>query len=254
MDAPLKIFIVDDEAPARSRLRALLADSTSELPNRIAGEAASGFEAFEKLATTPCDVALLDIQMPGMDGLSLARHLSHLEAAPAVIFVTAHDEHAIQAFELGAIDYLLKPVHPQRLVAALQRARRFTRQDQAVLEKLAPPSRHISICERDRLQLVPVDDVLYLRAELKYVTLRTREREYLLDQPLATLEQEYASEFLRIHRNCLVNKRHLEGFQIQRGEGEQGWVAILRDWPEHLPVSRRHNHVVKEFREVMGGE
>jgi two-component system response regulator AlgR len=254
MDAPLRIFIVDDEAPARSRLRALLADSATKLPSQVVGEAASGFDAFEQLAAAVCDVALLDIQMPGMDGLSLARHLGQLANSPAIVFVTAHDEHAIQAFELGAIDYLLKPVHPDRLVAALKRARRFSRQDQATLAKLTPPSRHFSICERDRVRLVPSEEALYLRAELKYVTLRTREHEYLLDQPLTTLEQEFATDFLRIHRNCLVNKRHLQGFQIQRGAGEQGWVALLRDWPERLPVSRRHNHVVREFREVMSWE
>ena len=253
MNTPIKVFIVDDEAPARSRLRALLADSASELPNCIVGEAGTGSEAFEKLATTVCDVVLLDIQMPGMDGLSLARHIARMELPPAVVFVTAHDEHAISAFELGALDYLLKPVRPDRLIEALKRARRFTRGDEAVLKKLAPPRRHFSVSERDRLWLVKVEEVLYLRAELKYVTLRTREREFLLDESLLNLEQEFAAEFVRIHRNCLVNRQHLERFQLQRGEDEQHWEAVLRDWPEHLPVSRRQNHVIRAFRDERAG-
>lgn len=247
MNTPLKVFLVDDEAPARARLRALLADCQASLPNILVGEAENGIEALEKLNSVAADVVLVDIRMPGMDGLALARHLSRFPKPPAVIFITAYDQHAIDAFEVGALDYLLKPVRLQRLIDALGRARRLSPEDDAVLAPLAE-RRHFTVNDRGRVWLVPVEDVLYLRAELKYVTLRTREQEFVLTESLTSLENEFSQDFLRIHRNCLVSRHHLTGFELSREGEEPYWVTVLRDWPERLPVSRRQAHVIKAFR------
>ena len=247
MSAPLAVFIVDDEAPARTRLRFLLDDCRPDLPNRLLGEADNGPDALRQLAETPADVVLLDIQMPQMNGLIVARHLLRFPAPPAVIFVTAHDEHAVAAFEVGVLDYLLKPVRLPRLVQALQRARPLRAEDDATLRPLAP-RRHFTVSDRGRVWLVPLEDVLYLRAEQKYVTLRTHAREYLLSEALARIEEEFPDTLLRVHRNCLVNHRHLVGFELRRQGGESHWEAVLRDWPERLPVSRRQHAVVKAFR------
>ncbi len=244
MAAPLRIILADDEPLARARLASLLGDLAGEVAAEVVAEASSGEAALSRAADTPADVILLDIQMPGMNGLEAARHIAGLPRPPAVIFVTAYDEHALRAFELRAVDYLLKPVRLERLREALARVRPMT---QEVAQGLAPRRSHFSVLEPGRLWRVPVADVLYLRAELRYVTARTREREYLLDESLVKLEEEFAEEFLRIHRNCLVARRHLVGFQRQAGEGEGHWLAVLRDWPEHLPVSRRQAHLAKDF-------
>ncbi len=244
----LKVFIIDDEVPARSRLRALLEEIQEQVPNELAGEAENGRVALEQMAVTPVDVALVDIRMPVMDGLVLARHLSRFNDPPAVIFVTAYDQHAVEAFEIGALDYLMKPVRADRLVAALGRARKITAEDDETLESIAP-RRHLTVSDRGRVWLVPIEDVLYLRAELKYVTLRTREHEYVLNESLTKLELEFARDMLRIHRNCLINRKHIAGFEMTHQGDEGGWVARLRDWPEALPVSRRQIPVIKAFRE-----
>ncbi len=244
----IKIFIVDDEAPARSRLKTLLDEIRPQVPNVLAGEAENGRAALEAMAQTPVDVALVDIRMPVMDGLVLARHLSRFADPPAVIFVTAYDQHVVEAFEVGALDYLMKPVRAERLVAALARARKLNAEDDATLEALAP-RRHLTVSDRGRVWLVPIEEVLYLRAELKYVTLRTRDHEYVLNESLTKLEQEFAREMLRIHRNCLVNRQQLAGFEMTHQGEEGGWVARLRDWPEALQVSRRQIPVIKAFRD-----
>jgi two-component system response regulator AlgR len=210
----------------------------------VVAEASSGEAALARAADTPADVVLLDIQMPGMSGLETARRIATLPDAPAIVFVTAYDEHALRAFEVRAVDYLLKPVRLARLREALSRLRSRSRDEAATP---APRRDHFSVLEPGRLWRVPVADVLYLRAELRYVTARTREREYLLDESLVKLEEEFDSDFLRIHRNCLVARRHLVGFVRQVDEGEGHWLAVLRDWPERLPVSRRQAHVAKDF-------
>ena len=243
---PIKAIIADDETLARSRLRSLLGDLNRELPVEVVGEAANGTEALARALDTPADVILMDIQMPGMSGLEAARHLTALGQSPAIIFVTAHDEHAIAAFELRAVDYLLKPVRLARLKEALSRIRPLA-PDTAV--SLAPRRVSFTVLERHRILQVAVADVLYLRAEQRYVTARTREREYLLDESLVKLEEEFADDFLRLHRNCLVARRHLAGFERIEVAGEPAWQALLVDWPEKLPVSRRQLHVVREFRQ-----
>ncbi len=244
MTRPLRLILADDEPLARARLASLLDDLAGDPAVEVVAQASDGESALARAADTPADAILLDIQMPGMDGLETARHIAALPAAPAVLFVTAHDEHAVHAFELRALDYLLKPVRLARLREALARIRPLARAD---AEALAPVRTSFCVQERGRVWRVPVHDVLYLRAELRYVTARTREREYLLDESLVRLEQEFAHDFLRIHRNCLVARRHLAGFQRQADEGDGHWLAVLRDWPERLPVSRRQNTVVKHY-------
>jgi len=244
VSAPLKVILADDEALARARLADLLTDLAEDFAVEVVAHAGNGEIALERAADTPADVILLDIQMPGMTGLEAARHIAHLPHPPAIIFVTAFDEYALQAFELRAVDYLLKPVRLARLREALSRIKPLALED---AEALAPHRTHFSLLERGRIWRVPVADVLYLRAELRYVTARTREREYLLDESLIKLEEEFGDDFLRIHRNCLVARRHLAGFHRQCDEGEGHWLAVLKDWPERLPVSRRQMHVVREF-------
>jgi two-component system, LytTR family, response regulator AlgR len=241
---PLKVILVDDEALARARLADLLIDLADEFSVEIVAQAGNGVLALDRAADTPADVILLDIQMPGMNGLEAARHIAGLPHPPAIIFVTAFDEHALQAFELRAVDYLLKPVRLARLREALSRIRPLAPDDAAAL---APRRTHFSLLERGRIWRVPVAEVLYLRAELRYVTARTREREYLLDESLVRLEEEFGADFLRIHRNCLIARAHLDGFQRVADDGEGRWLAVLKDWPEKLPVSRRQMHVVREF-------
>lgn len=247
----LRVLIVDDEAPARARLRDLLGDIAASEPTRIVGMAANGMEALRLLESAPADVVLADIRMPVMDGVELARHLGRLASPPAVVFVTAYDQYAVEAFELAAIDYLLKPVRAERLAAALARAAaRRPAADGAALVGLAPGERqHFSVGERGRILLLPVADVLYLRAELKYVTARTVKREYVLDESLVQLEEEFPRRFLRLHRNCLVARDAVQGVE-RTGEpdgGDAHWAVLIRGVPERLPVSRRQWPVVRQM-------
>jgi len=246
---PIRLVIIDDEQPARSRLRELLQDCRAELPHSVAGEAANGVEGLQVVAASQADVVLVDIHMPEMSGIEFARHLQVLDRPPAVIFVTAHDQYAIEAFEVNALDYLTKPVRAARLLNALKKATTGARLTRGVLESIDPaPRRHFSVAERGRLTLVPVAEVIYLRAELKYVTLRTREREHLVEESLTQIEQEFGSVFVRIHRNCLVARRWIRGFE--RGaeiEGEEGWSVVLEGLDEKLPVSRRQWPQVKSL-------
>ena len=249
MNSPIKVFIVDDEAPARARLRSLLEDCRASLPNVVVGEAGCSQDALRLLALHEADVVLLDYDMPGRDGLDCARELACSPKPPAVVFVTAHDQHALAAFDVGAVDYLLKPVRLARLEASLRRVVQSA-QPVAAGQIAATDSseHHLTVNDRGRVLRVSVEDVLYLRAELKYVTLRTREREYVLTDTLNQLERDYSPAFVRIHRNCLVSRQHLMGFQLRRVDNEDRWFALLRDWPERLPVSRRQTHVVKAYR------
>ena len=252
----VSVIIVDDEAPARSRLRDLLADIGAEVPNAVVAEAADGVQAVKAVEAHPADVALVDIRMPKMDGIELARHLSRLATPPAVIFVTAYESHAVQAFELNAVDYLVKPVRAQRLAAALQKVRKGRPLPPPLLAELQDGARtHLSCHERGRLLLVPVADILYLRADLKYVTARTASREYLLDESLAHLEEEFAARFIRLHRSALAAKEAIAGFEKCAGEdAEAQWQALLRGVPERLPVSRRQWPLVKGFaRQLSSG-
>ena len=254
---PARILIVDDEAPARRRLRDLLDDCREQFPLVIADEAANGVEAIDIINKGGVDIVLTDIRMPLMDGLEVARHLAKLEIPPKLIFTTAYDQYAVNAFELNAIDYLLKPIRQERLLTALTKAiaLRPVLAD-AIAQAAQARRKHLSIHERGKIVLVPVDDILYLKAELKYVTVRTAQKEFLLEESLTRLEEEFAGMFTRLHRNTLVTTSAVAGFEkvadtgedeSEGGSGGVHWVAVIRGVPEKLPVIRRQQYVVKEF-------
>ncbi len=242
----LRLIIVDDEKPARERLKNLLGDLQGDLATYVVAEACDGVEALERIHAGPIDVALVDIRMPRLDGIELARHLAGMARAPAVIFVTAFDQYAVKAFELSAIDYLLKPVRATRLLEALKKARRLPT-DADIWHTLVPSGRaHLHCIERGRVLLVPVADIVYLRAELKYVTARTPLREYLLEESLTHLEQEFADRFIRLHRNCLVARNAIAGCERNTSDdGESHWSVLVVGLTERLPVSRRQWPQVK---------
>lgn len=245
---PLRVLIVDDEAPARSRMHDVLADCAQEMPLEIAGEAASGRAALEMMERVPCDVVLLDVRMPEMDGIELAQHLLKLENPPAVIFATAYDAYALKAFEVHAVDYLLKPIRAARLKEALARVPTARPpQAEALRELQQVPRAHLSVQQRGRIELIPIGDVVYLKAELKYVTVRTATGEHLIEESLTRLEEEYGKHFVRVHRNCLVARAAIRGFERAPEDGESHWVVLLNGVDEKLPVSRRQQHVVREF-------
>ncbi len=248
-EAPLRVLIVDDEAPARRRLRELLDDCAAVLPLSIVGEAGNGREALELLQTITADLVLTDIHMPDMDGLELARHLLKLPQPPVLIFTTAYHQHALQAFDVNAVDYLVKPVRMQRLLAALEKVPRLKPLSAARLDQIPSSARRfLSVTERSRVVLVPVDEVVYLKAELKYITIRTVQREFLLEESLTKLEEEFGSRFVRVHRNCLVARDYIRGFERCVGdEGDAHWEVLLRDVAESLPVSRRQQFIVREI-------
>jgi two-component system, LytTR family, response regulator AlgR len=242
----LKVFIVDDEAPARERLKELLGDIAAEVPSSVVGEARHGVEAIDLLPASGAELVLLDINMPGMSGLEVARHLAVLEQAPRIVFVTAHDRHAVEAFELNALDYLLKPVRAERLAAALRKAA-VPAQEQLVKAAEAPRE-YLSVAERNRIVLVPVRDILFMRAEQKYVTVRTRSREHLIEESLVALEREFAVRFVRIHRNCLVARAAIRGFERAPGEDDDAhWLVLLDGIEERLPVSRRQWPLLRDL-------
>jgi two-component system response regulator AlgR len=250
----IRVFIADDEEPARERLKELLSDIGEEVPNMVAGEAKNGIDALERLPASGAQVLLLDIRMPGMDGLELARHLTGLEQAPAVVFITAHDKHALEAFELNALDYLLKPVRASRLATALKKAASAGAPRREQLARAAGgPREYLSVAERHRIVLVPVRDIVFLRAEQKYVTVRTKEREHLIEESLVALEKEFCGTdatngFVRIHRNCLVARAAIRGFERTGGSEEEAhWQVVLDGVPERLPVSRRQWPAVREL-------
>jgi two-component system, LytTR family, response regulator AlgR len=247
-DTP-RILIADDEAPARARLRDLLDECRETFPLAIVDEAKNGREALGVLEREKIDIVLLDIRMPEMDGMEAARHIAGMAQPPAIIFTTAFDSYAIKAFEVNAIDYLLKPIRRERLLAALGKVRTAPPVSRQALDAAAnQPRRHLSVHERGRIHLVPIAEVLFLRAELKYVTVRTAEREYLVEESLLTLEEEFAELFVRIHRNCLVARAAISGFERNAEESESGWAVVIKATGEKLPVSRRQHHVVKTFR------
>ena len=238
----LKMLLVDDEPLARSRLRTLLAECKTPAAE-AAAEAANAAQAMEHLRRQQFDAVLLDIHMPGADGLALAAALRSLPQPPAVVFVTAHAEHAVAAFELEAVDYLTKPVRLERLQSALQKVERLSRANAAATR--APEM--LLIQDRGRTERVPLAEVLYFKAELKYVTVRTAEKSYILDASLSELEERHAAGFLRVHRNALVARGALRALEkhYDPEEGE-GWAVRLNGIDEVLAVSRRQLVAVRE--------
>lgn len=240
----LKLLLVDDEPLARSRLRTLLAECSAPAGD-VAGEAGNAAQAMEQMRRQPFDAVLLDIHMPGADGLALAQALRALPHAPVVIFVTAYAEHAVAAFDLEAVDYLTKPVRLERLQIALQKAERALHGRQASPAAGAPDV--LVIQDRGRTERVPVAEVLYFKAELKYVTVRTSARSYILDGSLSELEERHGAQFLRVHRNALVSRRAIRALEkhYDPEEGE-GWAVRLTGVEESLAVSRRQLSAVRE--------
>lgn len=232
----MKVLIVDDEAPARERLTRLCAEIADV---QVLGEAPDGAAALEMAQRLGVDVILLDIRMPAMDGIEVARHLAALPEPPAVIFVTAFDQYALEAFDAHAVGYLLKPIRREKLQAALHSAQRLTRPQLGELagkSQLAGPRKQIAVRVRDRIKLIPVPEILYFLADQKYVTVKHLHGEDLIEEALKGLEDEFATEFVRVHRNALVALRAIDSVhRTQDGQLE----VVLKNFPEKLDVSRR---------------
>jgi len=230
------LLIVDDEAPARERLERLV----DELPGwSVSGSCATGHEAIETVSRLKPAVVLLDIRMPGMTGIEVARHLSALEQPPAVVFTTAYDQYALEAFNSRAVGYLLKPVRREKLTDALVQAARLS---DGTLRELAEGNarlsarQHVAARVRDDLRLIPVADIYYFQAEQKYVTVRHAGGEDLIEESRKQLEEEFSDRFVRIHRSVLVAIAHAQGLK----KCDEGSYQIrLREIAEPLNVSRR---------------
>ncbi|MGI9134993.1 MAG: LytR/AlgR family response regulator transcription factor [Rhodoferax sp.] len=241
---PLRVLVVDDERLARARLRALLGDCLP--PVLVVGEAASAVQAMGVLQHHPVDVALVDIQMPGADGLAMAQAVRAMTRPPALIFVTAHAEHALQAFDLEALDYLTKPVRLQRLQQALQKVQRLHQPARAAEPDALQEV--LLIQERGRTERVPLLEVLYFKAELKYITVRTFMRSFVLDGSLNEIEAKYPTQFVRVHRNALVARTAMRALEkhFDPEEGE-GWALRLVGVEELVAVSRRQLTTVRDL-------
>ena len=240
---PLNILIADDEAPARNRMRDLLGDIEDVV---VVAEAKNGKEAIDLALQTKPDLMLLDIRMPVMDGIEAAQHAQKIEPKPHIIFTTAFDAYAIKAFDLNAIDYLLKPIRLERLQTAINKVHALKPAQIAALKPLQKTRTHLSIHERGRVLLVPIETIIYLRAELKYITVRTAEREYLIEESLTNLEAEFGGRFIRLHRNCLVAPPFIAGYEKRLNQdNEAQWVALLKNINETVNISRRQQHLVR---------
>lgn len=241
----MKILIVDDEALARGRLRGLVTELGGHV---VVGEAASGKEALAQAAIQQPDVVLMDIRMPEMDGLEAALHLAMLEAPPAVIFTTAYSDHALAAFEAHATDYLLKPIRKEQLERALGKARQLNRVQLSSVRRASSEAcvrRYIGARVRGAIQLIPVADIVYFKADQKYVTVRTAATEVLIEDSLRMLEEEFGARFVRIHRNSLVAADSVAALEK---DDTGNCLVCLRGIPERLEVSRRH---VAELRRYL---
>jgi len=252
----VKILIVDDEKPARDRLRQLLDDFGN---HDVVGEASNGEEAIALAASTIPDVVLLDIRMPGVDGIETAHHLNAMENPPAVVFTTAYDEYAIDAFDARAIGYVLKPVRRERLERALEHASRLSGHALSELtanSSLESTRNHVCARVHDELRLIPVADISYFNADQKYVCVHHSDGEDLIDDSLKSLEDEFAEQFVRIHRSALVAVDKIEKLE-KTSDGKTH--VVLRDSSQEddnspndeLVISRRHLATVR--RRLKGG-
>lgn len=252
----MKVLIVDDEKPARDRLRQLIDDMGN---HEVVGEAANGEQALALAASGGAEIVLLDIRMPGVDGIETAHHLNSMEQPPAVVFTTAYDEYAIDAFDARAIGYVLKPVRRERLERALEHASRLTGQmlnELTADTQLESQRNHVCVRIHDELRLIPVDDVSFFNADQKYVCVHHANGEDLLDDSLKSLEQEFADRFVRIHRSVLVAVDKIEKLEktgdgrtrvVLRGDSQQD----DNNPSDELVISRRHLATVR--RRLKGG-
>lgn len=262
-----RILIVDDEVPARQRLKTLLSDISEQCPTTVIAEAENAMDALEQIGNLQPDLVLLDVQMPGMNGIELAQHLAKHQTSvrlPVIIFVTAYDEFAVKAFEVHALDYLMKPVRASRLVDAISRACEKLKGDHSLPATIAVDAgnkrrKNFSVLERGRILLVPVSEVLFLKAEQKYVTLHTQQREYLVEESLTSIELELGDTLVRVHRNALVARAAIHGVekavQVIDPDGthekvSESWQVIVTGCDERLPVSRRQWPVIKALVRV----
>jgi two-component system response regulator AlgR len=239
----MKVMIVDDERPALTRLAGMLAENPEY---ELCGEASNGLEAVRMAEKVRPDIVLLDIRMPGMDGLEAARHMSGMDQPPAIIFTTAYGEHALEAFETNAVAYLLKPIRQEKLVNALAGA---SRPNKAQLNRLSGDSNkekrtHICARVRGNLELIPLTDIYYFQADQKYVTVRHRHGEVLIEEPLKNLEEEFGDDFMRIHRNALVATDLVCGMDKSR---EGRFHVRLKGVDSSLEISRRHVAEVRSY-------
>lgn len=236
----MKYLVIDDEFLARARLRELLLrlDPDAEIL-----EAENGQQAVEMCESHTPDTALVDIRMPGISGIELVYHLSAMSHSPAVIFTTAYSEYALEAFDANAIDYLLKPVQIDRLRRALQKAHPITKTQTDSLKKTAR-SMHLSISQKGKIKLVPIQSICYLKAENKYVMVKTPREEYLLNDTLNNLEKELGTSFLRVHRNALISTEHLEGLE-KNDDGQ--WCVFFRGIPDQIEISRRQTPAIRNW-------
>jgi two-component system response regulator AlgR len=250
---PLKIAVIDDEPLARMRIKSLLAQATpaSEVLAEF-GEPVSALMWLrdQDQAGQGPDLVLLDIQMPGLDGMVLAARLRDLQHPPAVVFVTAHAEHALRAFDLAVADYLTKPVRLERLQASLERVQRQAAAREAAPAKTdgAESGEVFVVQDRGRVERIPLADILYFKAEQKYVTLRTAAHSHVLDGSLTELEGRVGERFIRIHRNALVARHAMRALERRADDpdGGESWAVQVRPTLEWLQVSRRQVSLVRE--------
>jgi len=238
----MRVMIVDDEKPAQDRLSSML---NAKNGYHVCAAAANGLEAIRYAEEHKPDVALMDIRMPGMDGLEAARHLSDMDEPPAVIFTTAFGEHALEAFETQAVAYLLKPIREEKLLSALDKASKLNKAQLAQLSAGEENSRtHICARVRGNLELIPITEIVYFQADQKYVTVRHMQGEVLIEEPLKSLEDEFAKDYIRVHRNALVSKTRMAGLN-KTPEGR--FQLVLKGMDDKLEISRRHVAEVRRF-------
>jgi len=236
----MKILVVDDESLARARLCRFI--ETAELGDVVC-QAQNGIEAIEAVERFAPDVVLMDIQMPAMDGLEAAQHLSQLDTPPAIIFITAYDEYALQAFDVQAVGYLLKPVRLENLKVALSKLKKINKVQANAINN-SPSRSHISAKTHQGLELIPIENVILFRADHKYISVFHKLGELLIDEPLKELEDEFPNEFIRVHRNALVAIKSISGFEKQ---DDGGYALRLTGFDEPIPISRRHVTAVRKL-------
>ena len=246
----MDILIVDDEALARQRLLRMVEKIDGFC---VVAEADNAEDALAAITRNDPDIVLLDIRMPGRDGLNLAQDIAELEDAPAVIFCTAFDQYALDAFGTNAVGYLLKPVKAEQLLQVLEKAQKLNKIQRVAAQKDNKPKSetqrtHITAKTRRGVELIPLDDVRYFLADHKYVTVYHRAGEHLLDETLKELEEEFGARFVRVHRNSLVSVKHIEALE-RNAQGQ--YQVRLADTELRPVISRRHVSDLKELLKMM---